>query len=258
MKHILTILITLLSYSASYSCSCSAQADARSFCKVMGAAQAKPMFCVVQARVLSWYHWGMRVQLLNIVRGNPISDTITVWGDNGALCRPAVSAAFHLADTIVMCLEQTDFMGNSISPSQPDYELPNHYMLQGCGTYFLRYRNGTVMGSFDDNTHPDTMTYADFATRVHHCIDIAGINNTNTPTGISIYPNPSDNIVWLDTPPSYTSFQVHNTLGRCMAAQTLTSCHTGINLASFPSGVYTLTICSANGTAISRHKIVRR
>lgn len=258
MKYILTLLTALLSYSASYSCSCSVQADARSFCQVMGAAQSQPMFCVVQAKVVSWYHWGMRVKVLSIVRGNPISDTITVWGDNGALCRPPVSAAFLLGDTIVMCLEQTDFMGNTIAPSQPDYELPDHYMLQGCGTYFLRCQNGKVMGSFDDNTHPDTMSYEDFATRVHHCIEAAAIPNAPANAEVAIYPNPSADMVWLDAPSTYNTVSLYNSLGQCVLTQPLTTKHTSINLTHFASGVYSLTLSSTDKSLISHYKIVRQ
>lgn len=257
MKQLLLLFATLLLHINAHSCSCSFQSDARHFCEVVGNAQSKPMFCVVQAKVVSWYHWGMRAKVLGVIRGNPISDTITIWGDNGATCRPPVSAAFLLGDTIIACLVQTDFMGNSVSTSQPDYELATHYMLQGCGTHFLRYRNGVVTGTFDNNEQPDTIGYEDFTTRVHHCIAAAGIAHAKE-SPISIFPNPGTDVFWIDAPGIFANLQVHNSLGQCVLTKKLTGTPTNINLGPFAAGIYTVTLYATDKINISRHKIVRQ
>lgn len=74
-------------------------------------------------------------------------DTITVWGDNGALCRWYVGT-WAVGDTVVWGFNNTDFLGNEITAGfPPDLEQPGDYHISFCGTYWLPYADGLVSGA---------------------------------------------------------------------------------------------------------------
>lgn len=258
MKYITLLSAALSIFSNAYSCSCAYEASSRGFCTVVDDAQNDPMFCVVQATVVSWYHWGMNVKIIDQIRASSSRDTIVVWGDNGACCRPSLESTFHLGDTIVMCVERTDFAGNILLPSEPDYELATHYMLQGCGAYYMLYKNGKVTGFFDNNEELDTIDYNDFKKRVQHCIHTVEVGAAPDHTPVNVYPNPATNWISISSPTNMSCIQVYNSVGQCVLTKNVTGTYVNINLTYFVAGLYTVTVYDADRKVISHHKVMRQ
>jgi len=131
---------------------------------------------------LSNYHYGITVKVVQVIgSGSLNNDTLTVWGDNGALCRVSLGG-FPVGDTLVLGLNQCDLWGNEIYNSQypPDLEQPGDYMVSVCGIYWLNFENGHVIGPI---TAPvvQSMTVEEFAEVVQNC---SVANGVVEPTGV--------------------------------------------------------------------------
>lgn len=125
---------------------------------------------------LSTYHYGITVKVVQTFGGTSLpNDTLTVWGDNGALCRIYLDGIPD-GDTMIFGLNQTDLMGNVIWNSQypPDLEEPGDYMVSVCGVYALNYDNGMVTGWI---TAPmeQSMSLGDFGAMVTNCSQGVGV-----------------------------------------------------------------------------------
>ena len=77
----------------------------------------------------------MDVVVLERLKGPPTAREIRIWGDNGMLCRPYVSAFPRGSEWILAIRPQAAEM-----PGRPDYYIP------GCGAYWLKVENGRVRG----------------------------------------------------------------------------------------------------------------
>ena len=71
----------------------------------------------------------MRVEVIKVYKGEETRDTITVWGDNGGLCRPYVN---YFKDG------QEYFLALSKLPNRDEYYLSN------CGEFYLTIKGGKV------------------------------------------------------------------------------------------------------------------
>jgi len=96
---------------------------------------------VVHVRVRDYHGRNRKVDLamdvlvLERLKGPPIARDIRIWGDNGALCRPYVSAFPRGSEWILAIRPQAAEM-----PGRSDYYIP------GCGAYWLKVENGRVRG----------------------------------------------------------------------------------------------------------------
>lgn len=258
MKFVLLVAAFLQVSFSAYSCSCAPQWGATGFCSIVANARTRAMFCVVQAKVVSWYEWGMYVKVLDNIAANANNDTILVWGDNGACCRPSVSSAFKLGDTVIMSLEQTDFMGNYIAPGLPDYEEATHYVLQGCGAYYMHYHSGKVTGTYDNDEIPDTINYETFKTRLRDCWEQSGVPARTAEAGITIYPNPAHTAININAPCVIDELQLYNPMGQCVWHMQPAAKDVNADLSHLPAGMYMLTIYSGGRKTISHHRILRQ
>jgi hypothetical protein len=116
------------------------------FCETLDPDWAEPHGVVLGVK-LNEVYYGMRVKVVEVFSGNiTVGDTLTVWGDNGALCRWYVGA-WNNGDTVLWGLHETDFLGNEISAGfPPDLEQPGDYIISNCGTYWLSYASGMITG----------------------------------------------------------------------------------------------------------------
>jgi hypothetical protein len=87
------------------------------------------------------------VEVLNVFKGNETAKKITVWGDNGMLCRPYINifkkdAVYYLA----LRKEEKD------------------YAISVCGEYWLQVNNGKVKmaKNGDDKKDPKAMALKEF------------------------------------------------------------------------------------------------
>jgi hypothetical protein len=258
MKKLL-LLLAIVGFSfKGFSCTCLPERELWGFCQVLDHAKNQPMFCVVQGKILSFYHWGMYVEVLDNIYNAASKDTVLVWGDCGACCRPGFGfEGFVVGDTLVMALEQTDLCGNFIMPQQPDYENPEDYVLQGCGAYFMRFRNGNVIGSFDQNvTGPDTIAYTQFKTEVLNCIPTTGVA-VLPGKGVAIYPNPTSAWTHVDAGTVISELKLLNSIGQVVYERSPNRADIDINLTALVPGVYTLVLYHSGRQELSRHTLVR-
>jgi hypothetical protein len=116
------------------------------FCETLDPNWAEPHAVVLGVK-LNEVYYGMRVKILHVFNGNVVEgDTLTVWGDNGALCRWYVGT-WENGDTAVWGFHETDFMGNEITAGfPPDLEQSGDYIISNCGTYWLPYEHGLITG----------------------------------------------------------------------------------------------------------------
>ena len=90
----------------------------------------------------------MKASVLEVFRGSESRKEITIWGDNGFLCRPYVSW-FPIGSTWLVVLSQERYRPNN----------REDYSISICGEQYLRVRNNKVRGEIlstgrDPNTFP--------------------------------------------------------------------------------------------------------
>ena len=152
-------------------CSCFGN---NSYCETLAPGWFNPDATALVVK-LSTYHYGITVKVVQTFGGTSLpNDTLTVWGDNGALCRVYLDGIPD-GDTVIFGLNETDFAGNFITAGYPpDLEQPGHYMVSVCGVYALNYENGLVSGWITAPTM-QTMTLQDFETMVNACTIGVGV-----------------------------------------------------------------------------------
>ena len=127
------------------------------------------------------YH-GMGIKVVQVIDGIENRDTLTVWGDNGLLCRMSC-AAFGMGDTVVLALHQCDLSGNWMGGT---LEEPEHYQISVCGIYSLDYENGQVLGAIDNGI--TSLSLNEFQ-QLHATCSPTGIEEHNP--AITLYPIPT-------------------------------------------------------------------
>lgn len=143
----LLLAATLLTVPGlSMACECAMEIPP-TFCETVDPDWNEPHTVVLGVK-LNEVYYGMRVKVLQVFNGNAVEgDTITVWGDNGALCRWYVGT-WDDGDTAVWGFHETDFLGNWITAGfPPDLEQPGDYHISNCGTYWLPYAHGMITGA---------------------------------------------------------------------------------------------------------------
>lgn len=262
MMKSLVLLLSLMCFTGkAFSCTCLPEREARGFCEVLQSAKNQPMFCIVNAKVVSFHHWGMYVEVLENIYNSASKDTILVWGDCGACCRPTFQgmAGISVGDTLIMSLEQTDLCGNYIMPRQPDHEGVDDYMLAGCGVYYMRYQAGNAVGWYYDHLGgPDTINYSQFKLHLLNCISPTGIGEIATSNTVDVYPNPSSGVLHVRSDVVVKELMLLNTFGQLVYHSSPNSKDAKVNMGAFASGVYTLVLYNSQKEEILREKVVNQ
>ncbi|MEO8587772.1 MAG: T9SS type A sorting domain-containing protein [Flavobacteriales bacterium] len=158
---------TLLLHATSQACECSMVLP-YTFCETLEPQWNEPHAVVLGVK-LNEVYYGMRVKVIEVFHGDvSVGDTLTVWGDNGALCRHYVGT-WNDGDTVVWGLHDTDFMGNEITAGfPPDLEQPGDHHISNCGTYWLGYAGGMVTGPIAPGVASTTV--ANFWAAMEECL----------------------------------------------------------------------------------------
>lgn len=182
MKHILLIFILWLSTPhLSEACSCFGASD---FISTVTNKDYPPDL-IVRGVKTGDHHYGMRFMIKEVLKGQLSQSTITVWGDNGGLCR-VYTSGFSTGEELVLALYKTDQMGNRITvPEYPEnLEKAGDYHLSVCGVHFVRVENNRMSGAITESQ--SYMNYADFK-------ELLGVHKPMPAEGEAflIYPNPA-------------------------------------------------------------------
>jgi len=182
MKHILLFFLLWVSAThASKACSCSGPSD---FISTVSK-QNFPPGLIVRGEKTADHHYGMKFRIKEVLKGEENRSEITVWGDNGALCR-VYASGFAVGEELILALYKTDKMGNSISASEypENLEKDGDYALSICGVHYLRAKNSQVTGPI--TASESSMHYTKFK---HHL----GVTEPVPGEGEAflVYPNPA-------------------------------------------------------------------
>lgn len=175
MHRIFTLLVVLAQSAIISACSCFGP---NTFCGVLDPPYEDPQWwipdVVVMAVPVQHHYYGVDVAIIQVFHGEMNSDTVRVWGDNGALCR--LYTGWAEGDTLILALHLTDLMGNEIvnSAYPPDLEREGDYMISGCGVYLLDLENNQVKGSIDA-PEEQTMSLAGFGDLIEQCALANGV-----------------------------------------------------------------------------------
>lgn len=91
----------------------------------------------------------MEVEILKIFKGHKVRKKITVWGDNGFLCRPYLSD-FVLGDYYVIAFYKSS---DNLTDYKQVGENKTDYFISICGDYWLKadIKRGYAFGSVTDS-----------------------------------------------------------------------------------------------------------
>ena len=158
MKHIL--LFTLLwigTAPVAEACSCIGGSD---FASIVHDQNYAPDLVVRGVKTADHYY-SMKFRIKEVLKGQETRSTITVWGDNGGLCR-VYTSGFSNGEELILGLYKTDKMGNRITvPEYPEnLEKDGDYHLSICGVHFLKIVNNQVSGQI--TKYQSHMDYSGF------------------------------------------------------------------------------------------------
>ena len=263
MIRILIVLAVLCLPARTLSCTCYPEDEMKGFCQMVFEAKSKPGFAIAQARILSFYHWGMYMEVVDRIYNSGVPDTILVWADCGACCRPGIAyEGFAIGDTLLMALQHTDLAGNILLPLIPDYEDSSDYMLSVCGTHFMRYRSGKVTGAFYPVTPAsdgDTLDYLTFKQQIMNCVETPlSVDSAPEDQGVKVFPNPAAAEVHIQGPAGMAAFRLFNSLGQRVSYGLTDSREARIDLGSLPPGIYSLLVYDAGGRLLGRSILSRK
>jgi hypothetical protein len=179
MRKALPIALLAVGLNASDAAACDCFGN-DSYCATLDPSWFVNPVSTVLAVKLTDYYYGITVKVVQVLGGQQLpDDTLTVWGDNGALCRVNLNA-FAIGDTVVFGLNECDLWGNTITAGfPPDLEQPGDYQVSVCGIYWLNYANGYVSGQI---TAPvfQNMTLAAFTAAIQNCSSANAISEVAT------------------------------------------------------------------------------
>ncbi len=236
----LAILLLLGTSGISTACDCSIELPG-SFCETMDPQWLEPDIVVLGVKIDEVYY-GMHVRVLQVFDGAVSEgDTITVWGDNGALCRWYVGN-WSVGDTAIWGFNDTDFLGNEITSGfPPDLEQPGDYHISFCGTYWLPYANGMVSGGIAPGV--SSAPIEEFWPAVTACIGTT-IHENTTPEGLRVQGSSAGPVISL-LALGAVRLQVTDASGR----NVLTGSWDGLPLVLDPAaGVYIIQVHGPRGS----------
>lgn len=179
----LSLLGLVLLPTTTIACECAMEVPA-TFCATLSP-EWNPPDAVVLGVKLNEVYYGMRVKVLEVFGGDvAVGDTLTVWGDNGALCRWYVGA-WSDGDTVVWGFHDIDLLGNEITAGfPPDLEQPGDHHINICGQYWLPYQDGGVDGAIAPGI--DEASLAEFREIVTGCLATLGVTEGVAPEPITV------------------------------------------------------------------------
>ncbi|MEM7106496.1 MAG: hypothetical protein AAF502_25450, partial [Bacteroidota bacterium] len=92
----------------------------------------------------------MTVEVLHILKGKESRKKLTIWGDNGSLCRPFLQM-FPINETFVFALNESNGKGKN------SFEEDGHYFIPGCGINWLGLYGSYVYGQINSHIYKSAM-----------------------------------------------------------------------------------------------------
>ena len=86
-----------------------------------------------------------------------------------------------------------------------------------------------------------------------NCIGV-GINEVSQSNIFTVYPNPTNSALTINTSVNYSSIQIVNTLGQLVFTKEKS---TSLNVSSLPSGIYFIQLVDIKGSVIGKEKFVK-
>ena len=127
----LIFTVVLILACEAFACTCDDEGD---FLDVSSSSKLVVLVKVVGFPVLnnlfSRTNVAMEVEVIKVYRGNESRRTITIWGDNGSLCRPYVSEFLTGQQYLLSLNPGSDDSGNT-------FESVNDYSISICGEHWL-------------------------------------------------------------------------------------------------------------------------
>lgn len=240
MKTIFTLVLSLTFIIGGFCCSFSPL----SFCEM-----TQYEGNMIYGRVVQHTSNGVRLEVLDVLKGAEVRDTITVWNGKDFLCMDTViieaNVLGQVGDTVFAILPLIDSIENNWE-ILGDYRMPNYIT----STYLLNVQNDTIRGFIKG------YNYAPLEYRVmqyslngflqawntnSNCADIQV--SVEEPTAfelIAIYPNPTtDNLTIKNLPPD-ANLELHNLSGQLI--NTFEIGTTQLSTAHLAAGTYLLKI----------------
>ena len=121
--------------------------------------------------------------------------------------------------------------GSTFSPS-----------VAGAGTHIITY------------TYTDINSCANTAEITMVVILCTGINVVSNTASFTVYPNPTNSSLTINTSVNYSSIQIINMLGQVVFTKEKS---TLLNLTSLPGGIYFIQLLDNKGSVIGKEKFVR-
>ncbi len=208
------------SFIQMWACSCFPVAE--SFCETV--VEDNSLDLVVKAVKTADVYYGMEVEIVEVLLGEETRTNITVWGDNGALCR-VFTEDFEIGEALYLALHTTDFGGNLIPNfNYPlDLEQEGDYVLSVCGKYF----------EYETTSDPASSISVD---------DDCGMLSTDTEDAVfeqvNIYPNPVTDRLNITTVNPLETIKVFDAMGSLIKEQTATVGTHTLDLSDLKNGVY--------------------
>lgn len=239
MRPLVLLIAAVLLRTSVTACSCFGN---NSYCETLAPGWFLNPTATAMVVKLTDYHYGITVKVVQTFGGTSLpEDTLTVWGDNGALCRIYLNG-IAVGDTMIFGLNETDLMGNAIWNSQypPDLEEPGDYMVSVCGVYALNVFDGQVSG-WIDQPMVQTMSLQDFDSMVTDCTLGVGVEEPDVQENEIIVSYTTDGpVVRSASPMTNAQLTVVDASGRVLLSQGWSGEPMTLRLAA--SGVYALQV----------------
>ena len=81
-----------------------------------------------------------------------------------------------------------------------------------------------------------------------------GINAASNTASFTVYPNPTNSTLTINTSLNYSSIQIINMLGQLVFRKEKS---TSLNVSSLPSGIYFIQLVDTKGSVIGKEKFVK-
>lgn len=189
---------------------------------------------------------GMVALILEDYNNVALSDTAIVWGDNGLLCRVSTSN-FQTGDTLILNL----ILLSCAHPPNLTHEKIGDYVLSICGLFHLRVKGEKVIGRIAPGIRE--MQVEEFESLVESddfedsCLRTSVVNESEQ-ENIAIYPNPTQNKVWIRSKYEWVEAVVFDCCGRIVQQVKMDSNDRNeIDFIGREPGVYTLILFFRNG-----------
>jgi hypothetical protein len=140
-------------------------------------------------------------------------------------------------------------------------------ILSGIFDPYLGYPNQQKMGDYFDMISDNSGAHLAWANTLNGEEDVyyshivppiaTQVNELPDNTAASVYPNPTNGVLFVVSPPKQSRVEICNLLGEKLFSSSLLHSKTQLNISSYPAGVYFLKIINPAGSTVVK-KIIKK